>query len=100
MGAACEREKAMTQHATDNMVEAFERLRRDTCELSEALQCVADRSVADVRESLNRAARSLRGSGKQYYQQCTKHTQHKPFVSLLEWVGVGFLIGWLIGKKK
>jgi|GEM_PF-5052566 len=82
--------------AEKDLSEAIDRVKQDALDLADALQSLAGQSV----ENLDRAAGALREVVEDYYTQCTQHTKQKPLASLLQWAEVGFLLGWLFGKKK
>ena len=84
----------------NNIAEAMERIRRDTCELAAALREVTYQSVAEMQDNLNRVAQSIRDIGETCYAQCARRTRQRPLASMLQWAGAGFLAGWLLGRKR
>lgn len=84
----------------NNITEAMERIRRDTCELAAALREVTYQSVAEIQDNLNRVAQGIRDIVETCYAQCARRTRQRPCASMLKWAGVGFLAGWLLGRRK
>ena len=90
---------AHRSRSDNNIAEAMERVRRDTCELAAALRDVTCQSAVEVQENLTRIAQGIREIGETCYAQCTRRTRQRPLVSTLQWAGAGFLVGWLLGRK-
>lgn len=50
-------------------------------------------------DNLQKAAESVQDHGKKMYDQVERQVEEKPVASLMTTLGIGFIIGWLIGKK-
>lgn len=87
-------------HNGQDVLEAVDRIKKDTRELGEALRYAARQSMTDVQDSLDHTAEELRGTAERYVDRARENTQRKPLTSLLQWAGVGIAIGWLIAKRK
>lgn len=94
----------------DALKKDFEQLRKDLKDLSKAggdaandvvdtarkkLEAEADKLMASLRDASGEAKKR----GNQAVQEVEGYVEDRPFSSVIATFGIGFVIGWLIGRK-
>lgn len=98
------------QQELDSLKTNFNQLKKDWDEMAATGGSMAgdvlaatkkkfDEEAQKLMENLQKAAETVQDHGKKMYDQVERQVEEKPVTSLMTTLGVGFIIGWLIGKK-
>jgi ElaB/YqjD/DUF883 family membrane-anchored ribosome-binding protein len=90
---------ARTTVETDgDVAAAWERLCADARETAAVARQLARVSSRDSFDELMHTVRNVHDNAAEYYQRSVEHTRTRPLISVLQWAGLGFVLGWLMSR--